>query len=187
MYNKPILDQAQQSPDQSPDVAQNVEQKIDSAPDGKIDTNQIIAEIQIPPELQKAYDAAVTAGMQIMFDKRSHQIMISTLDAEGAMDDKLSKGIMQLVDIIWGKSNGALPPDIMIPVAVTLLLKAFDFLQKSNDPNATKEVLGNSVEKLINQYKALASQQPQESQQSGQPPAQPQGPSQPSIMESVNG
>jgi hypothetical protein len=65
------------------------------------------------------------------------------------MAEKLAKGIVGVMYFIWEQSNKTLPPQIIVPVTFTLTLHAFDFLQKSDDPEATRDVLGDAVEKAI--------------------------------------
>lgn len=114
---------------------------------GMVDVEQIISEIKMPPSLKDMYEKAVISGMRVMFDKRSHKMLLDQLDQPGELDDKISSGIITLIYIIWGESNHTLPPPIIVPLAITLTLKAFDFLQKSGEPGATKEILGSALQK----------------------------------------
>lgn len=116
---------------------------------GTIDVDSILAKVQVPPQFKPIYDRAVLSGMRIMFDAKSHQMMEQQLAKPGALDDKISEGIVVLIYMLWTKSNKTLPPQIIVPLTFALTLKAFDFLQKSGDPEATKEVLGSAVEKAM--------------------------------------
>ena len=117
--------------------------------DDKVDVNKIIDEIKMPPNLKDIYEKAIISGMRIMFSPDSHEAFLVEVNKPGAMDDKLANGIIGLVYMLWDKSNKTLPPQIMVPITVTLLLKAFDFLQLSGNPEGTKEVLGSAMEKAL--------------------------------------
>jgi hypothetical protein len=110
-----------------------------------IDVDSIIAKIEMPPNLKKIFDKAVLSGMRIMFDRKSHQMLLDQLDKPGDMAQKLAEGIITLTYMLWTQSNKTLPPQIMVPLTTVLTLKAFDFLQKSGEPEATKEVLGEGM------------------------------------------
>jgi hypothetical protein len=116
---------------------------------GPVDIAAILAKVKIEPQFKKMYDMAVLSGMRFMFDKSTHQNALKYLDQPGPMAEKLAKGIVGVMYFIWEQSNKTLPPQIIVPVTFTLTLHAFDFLQKSDDPEATRDVLGDAVEKAI--------------------------------------
>ncbi len=116
---------------------------------GQIDVDSIIAKIQMPPDLKPIFDKTILSGMRIMFDKSSHKMMLEQLDKPGPMPQKLSEGVITLMYMLWTQSNKTLPPQIIVPATTVLMLKAFDFLQKTNDPDATKEVLGEAMHMAV--------------------------------------
>lgn len=116
------------------------------APGGLIDVQPMLDAIKLEPRFQRLYDAAVLSGMRIMFDKKSHPMMEEQLAKPGPLAQKIIEGIVTLVYMLWKQSNQTLAPQIIVPLTVALTLKAFDFIQKSGDPEATKEVLGDAVE-----------------------------------------
>jgi hypothetical protein len=116
-----------------------------------VDVAPIIARTRaaIPPNLQAIFDKAVLSGMRIMFDAKSHQMMLDELDKPGPLAERISNGIIALVYLLWTQSNKTLPPQIIVPVTLTLALRAFEFLQASKDPEATKEVLGEATHAAV--------------------------------------
>lgn len=114
-----------------------------------IDVDAIIAKVDIPPNLKSIFDKAILSGMRIMFDKSSHKMLLDQLDKPGPMAQKLGEGVITLVYMLWTQSNKTLPPQIMVPITMVLTLKAFDFLQKSGEPEATKELLGEGVHMAV--------------------------------------
>lgn len=117
----------------------------------KVSIDPIVAKLSsdVPQQLKGIYDKAVLSGMRIMFDKGSHAMLEDQLAKEGPMATKIAEGIGALMYMLWEQSNKTIPPQLMIPVAVTLCLRAFEFLQDSNDPEATKKVLGDATSETI--------------------------------------
>ncbi len=105
-------------------------------------------QIKVPPELQEAYDKIVLAGMKLMFDQRSHKLMLDALDGKGSMSDKLSRGIDGLMGLLRMKSNNTLPPQVIIPSSIALLIEAAEFLNEAGKPVSEKEV-GEAITKTI--------------------------------------
>jgi hypothetical protein len=144
-----------------------------------IDLKPILDKVQVPPNLKGIFDKAVLSGMRIMFDKQSHKMLLEQIEKPGPMPQKLGEGIVVLVYMLWTQSNKTLPPQIIVPLTVRLTVEAFDFLQKSGDPDATKEVLGEAMDvavtgvmdrfgatqdkipELVKQSQSGAAQQPQ--------------------------
>lgn len=147
-----------------------------------IDVNAIINKMQVPSNLKAIYDKCVLSGLRIMFDKNSHKMMLAELDKPGPMDQKLADGIITLMYMLWTKSNKTLPPQIIVPVTVTLTLRAFDFLQQSHDPQATKEVLGSAMEKATSGIMERFNVTQDQLRQAAHGQAAPQGKPQPKGM-----
>jgi hypothetical protein len=112
---------------------------------GAVDTKQIEAAIEVPPNLKQAFDRVVLSGMRIMFSKDSHKLLLEQLNKEGPLAQKLTEGIISLMYLLWTQSNKTIPPQLMVPATVVLTLRAFDYLQQAGDPEATKEVLGEAL------------------------------------------
>ncbi len=57
-------------------MANGLIQENMARPEGDdLDTETIKNNIQMPPELQEAYDRVVIAGMKVMFSKESHKLI----------------------------------------------------------------------------------------------------------------
>jgi len=169
-------------PDEKPEVAtpadpdSATENEQTEAKGGPVDVDSIIAKIQVDPKFKSIYDKAVISGMRIMFSKDSHQMLLDQLQKPGELPQKIAEGITTLVYMLWTQSNQTLPPQIIAPVTVTLTLKAFDFLQKSGDPDASAEDLGEAMDATIDMVMGkFGVQRNQIEQMMGQ--GQQQGPS----------
>jgi hypothetical protein len=113
----------------------------------EINVDKLVSDIdgKIPANLKPIYQKAVLSGERIMFDKQSHKMLLDELEKPDPMPDKIANGMIALIYMLWTQSNQTLPPQIIVPLTVVLTLRAFEFLQKSGEPDATKEVLGEAM------------------------------------------
>ena len=105
--------------------------------------------IKMPPELQEAYDRVVIAGMKVMFSEESHKMLLQFMEGEGTPPEKLGKGIAGLMLILFKESNETIPPQVIIPAAVQLLMRAADFAKKSGMEDITNEDIAGGIELMI--------------------------------------
>lgn len=105
--------------------------------------------IQMPPELQEAYERVVIAGMKMMFDQKTHRAMLAELNKQGPMGDKLGRGVAGLLLLLFQESNGTLPPAVMIPAGMELIMQAVDFVRRGELAEVTNEDIGRAIEVLI--------------------------------------
>jgi hypothetical protein len=126
------------------DTTQNAPQA-----NGPVDVDAILAKVNVPPKFQGIYGKAVLSGMRIMFDKRSVSMTQKQLAQPGPLAKNIADGIVALVYMLFRQSNSTLPPQIIVPLTFTLTLKAFDYVQKSGNAQATKQVLGDAMEQAL--------------------------------------
>lgn len=140
---------------------------------GADDITRAIAEARakIPANMQPVFDKVVLSGMRIMFDKSSHQMMLDELDQGGPLEQRLSKGIIKLMFMLWQQSNKTIPPQLMIPATLVLTLRAFQFLLLAKDQEATMQVLGQAVELAVQGVLERFKNPGDEGGQPGQPAA----------------
>ena len=95
--------------------------------------------------LMPIFKMIVLKGDVQMFSKETHQLTLDQLNGPGPMAKKLAEGISALMYILFEKSNKTLDPSLLEPAGTVLLCHAFDYLQESKDPEATKEMFGDAV------------------------------------------
>lgn len=103
----------------------------------------------MPTELQKGYERLVTAGMKIMFDKKSNKLLLQQLQRDVPMAQRLGEGTAALVLILWDKSNQTMPPQLIIPVGTELLVQAADFAKQSGLATITNKDIGDGVQAFL--------------------------------------
>ena len=116
---------------------------------GELNADVIKQNIQMPPELQEAYERVVIAGMKVMFSKNTHQMMLQQLQQGGTMGEKLGKGVAGLLLLLFKQSNATMPPQVIIPAGVELVGQAADFLKQSGMAEVTNEDIGEGVQIMI--------------------------------------
>lgn len=131
-------------------MAKGIIQDKMARPEGDdIDTETIKKNINMPPELQEAYERVVIAGMKIMFSKESHKLMLDELQKEGPIGQKLGTGIAGLMLLLFKESNQTMPPEVIIPAGINLLSRAADFIRKSQIEKITNADIGDAMEVMI--------------------------------------
>lgn len=131
-------------------MAKGIIQDKMARPEGDdIDTETIKKNINMPPELQEAYERVVIAGMKVMFSKESHKLMLDELRKEGPLGQKLGMGIAGLMLLLFKESNQTMPPQVIIPAGVNLLSRAADFIRKSELEKITNADIGEAMEVMI--------------------------------------
>lgn len=153
---------------------------------GEINTDELINQIksQVKPEMIDLFEKVLISGGRIMFDAKSHEMALAEIKAEGPMEQKLSQGVIKLMILLWQKSNGTLPQDLMFPAAVSFNLMAYQYLVETQDPSANPQMLSESIDMTLQavceqlgttmEEVMGAVQGGQSGQQAGAAPAQPQ-------------
>lgn len=119
-------------------------------PDGEeLTTERVSENIQVPPELQEAYERVVIAGMKVMFSEQTHRILLKELQREAPIAERLAYSASGAVLILFAESNQTMPPQVVIPAAVELLMQAVDFVRKSGFAKVTNKDVGDAMELTI--------------------------------------
>lgn len=101
-------------------------------------------------KLGDAYDRVVTAGMKMMYaPEAADMIHKLIMDDEVPVANKLGEGVANLVVMMDNQGNGTIPKEILVPVGVTLLFEAADYLFECGI-EFTEQDLGSALELMIN-------------------------------------
>lgn len=153
-----ILDQDPTTPDESPQHEGAESAPLEQAEgqqgdqEGGSRTQEIRDKIMAgaPEEMKSDIDRLVTAGKRLMYDPKTHDLMIKQLQAMkgGSEADSLAQGIAGLMTLIRNESKGPFPFPAVMPAAVILLMEVIDFLAEANRLEPTDEIIGESVHQL---------------------------------------
>ena len=121
-----------------------------SRPDGEeLTLDSVKKNIQVPPQLQEAYEKVVIAGMKVMFSEQTNQILLQELQRPGAVGEKMGKGVAGLLLLLFKESNETMPPQVIFPAGVELVMQAADFLRQTELAKVTNQDIGVAVETMI--------------------------------------
>lgn len=186
-------------------AAQGSEQEDGEQEGGKINAQKIRAKIQVPSNLQQAYQRVVVAGGKFLFDPRTHELALKSLkEGDGPIGDRLGNGLAGLMSMLFQQSNKTIPPQIILPAAVDLLGQAAEFIQEAGvepitakdlaratvvmissltkmfggDPSKFEQMAGGGGEGSEGQAHEMAPGDKAEDMREGEPPDEMNGPSQ---------
>lgn len=132
-------------------MAEGLIQQNMAQPEGEDLTAEAINQnIQMPPELQEAYERVVIAGMKIMFSKESHRLMLKEMQKGGPVADRLGKSVAGLMLIMIKESNNTMPPQVIIPAGLELMMQAVDFMRQTGIQKVTNQDIGDAMQVFIN-------------------------------------
>lgn len=97
-------------------------------------------ESQLTPETRASYFRIVVAGMHVALDKGPNGILASLRDSKDPIGD-CARGAVSLVLILKKQAKGIMPDRAMVPAAMTLMLKALDFADRSGIAKVGREEL----------------------------------------------
>lgn len=103
----------------------------------------------VPPDMRKAYAQLVAAGMKFMFDKTTHKYMQELINAEGPIDEKLSKGVGSLIRMLVSQSKGAFPHHLIIPVGIELMMHAADYAAQTGKEVVTPDLMASAIQQFV--------------------------------------
>lgn len=86
--------------------------------------------MNMPVHLQNAFDRVIAAGMKLMYDKKTHPLMMQGLDTK-PIPQLLGEGVVGLMGILSEQSNNTIPPEVVIPAGIYLIAEAADFFERS--------------------------------------------------------
>lgn len=135
----------------------------------------IRSKMQLPPQLQQAYERVVMAGKKIMYSEQMQPHMKELLKGKGSIGDKLGDGVVMLMGLLYAQSNHTLPPGVVIPAATELVVEAADFLRKAG-MKVTDHDIAEGIAAMIAQVMQRAKISPDQLRQSFQQQQQQQQP-----------
>lgn len=154
---QPLLQQQPQEPMQPDQPAQPDQEESGEGniPEGQesgeftINSDQIEEAIkkQLDSNQSKALNRILEAGNQLIFSKDTHnQIMEGLNDNDDTqLADELGKGGISLASILFEKSGGTMPQELIIPAGVILLARVAEFLNKTGH-KINDEIFSQAVE-----------------------------------------
>lgn len=111
---------------------------------------------QASPASQAAYEKVVLAGMKVIFDDKSNQQVLQTLQQGDRPDTALANVTVSIITELDRQSQGKIPEDVIIPAAMEILSELGDVAQKAGlfevDDSTMTGAAQQTVMKLLEQY-----------------------------------
>jgi len=101
------------------------------------------------PELRDAYERVLVAGKKMMYaPETAEAIQGIILDDQVPMANKLGEGVANLLVMMDNQGNGTIPKDALIPVGVSLMFEAADYMFECG-LEVTPEDLSDGMELMV--------------------------------------
>jgi hypothetical protein len=103
----------------------------------------------MPPKMADAYQRVLTAGKKMMYAKETAEAIHGLiLDDQVPMKNKLGEGVANLLVMMDNQGNGTIPKDVLIPVGVSLLFEAADYMFECGI-EVTEQDLSDGMEIMV--------------------------------------
>lgn len=110
--------------------------------------SDVEAKIANDPEMKKSYDQIMVAGMQLLFNEKTHPEVDKYLDRIKGPEDVppvISHGICKELSIIHNESKAQEPLRAIGPAGQSLMAMALQLVEKRNGIEITKPMLDECV------------------------------------------
>lgn len=118
--------------------------------DIKQQIQQIKSKLQVPQQMQQALQKIEMAGKKVMYSQETHGLVMQAMQGDGPWEMKIGKGIADLMSILFQQSNKTMPPQLIVPAAITLCCDAVEFLLDANQIGPDFN-LGDALEAAVTQ------------------------------------
>jgi hypothetical protein len=98
-------------------------------------------EANVPQEAKRAYQACIIAGMRVMYDEKTNQMMDEQLQQSDDIVKNVSEGIAKLVTILYSESQQKLPIPVLALASIALMAQALDYGEKKFGFQITPELV----------------------------------------------
>jgi len=113
-----------------------------------LDPANINKSMAIPPALRVQYNRIILAGMQVMFNNKTHGVMLQQLKSGPDIVQNIATGIAGLMAILFRQSKN-MPQQLIVPASLELMANAVDFVQRAKIANLTPQQLGQLTQATV--------------------------------------
>lgn len=114
------------------------------------------AKLHLPENMKAPFQRVVLAGLKVMFDPQTHQLMLKELAGPAPLPQKLGLGITGLIALLFQQAQRGIPPQLLIPAGLVLLAHAVQFVQQSGERVSAQEFGQASqifIDRLLTEFK----------------------------------
>lgn len=110
----------------------------------------------MPKQFEQAFAQVVKAGMKVLFSDETHELMLDQMEQEGDLGENAGKAIAGLMALMFEKSNGTMPQEVIIPAGTYLLAQGADFIEQVTGEEFTPQIMATANQVMIDEIMKLA-------------------------------
>lgn len=134
--------------DPAAEAAETPQEQAAEPAGGDMSAKGLEAQMHLDPAQRSQLRKIVLAGTKVMFDEKTHELMIEQLEGPGDMPSKIGKSVAGLIGMLVKESNNSLPPQMMVPAGIILCAHAAEFLRDAGE-EVTDEEVGGAIEVVV--------------------------------------
>lgn len=115
--------------------------------EGRLQQIEKMVEQKVPPDKKDQFNRIVLAGMRVMFDKRTHKMVLQELEEDPI--NGAGEGVAKLLGLLVKQSKGRFPVELMMPAGAWLLCEALTYIQRTGT-NVTDQDISQATQTLAN-------------------------------------
>lgn len=129
-------------------------------------------DMNLPPELQEAFDRLVTAGLKVIAENGLEDDLDDAEDKPAA----LAEAIVGLMGLLMQEANGTPPPQVILPAIVQLVGHGAEYMEKAGIGQLSEDELASTVGQAVGMVlddagidpRAVSDGQPEQPKQAAQ-------------------
>lgn len=117
--------------------------------------NQILARVEqemmskVDAKMAQVVQRIVAAGMKVMFDSRTHELLVDAINKPGDLLENVGKGVADLMILLFQQSRGTMPQQAVGAASVILLCHALDYLGKTGKIQISNEIVAQATKAMM--------------------------------------
>lgn len=106
-------------------------------------------EAKLSPSDMQAYQRVVLAGLKVMFDPSTHNLMLKSLQTSKDPATAIGVSISALVQGLYRESKNSMPINIAMMAAITLMAHEMDYMEKTMGLQVSADLIANASQATL--------------------------------------
>lgn len=120
---------------------------------------------KVPANMKNAFQRIITAGLKVMYDPKTNDMMAKQLKEQGDPAEIAGAGVAKLLGLLMNQSKGTMPMNAAIPAATVLLCEGLDFMEQAKVVKVDNEVLSRAMQSMSSTFLQMMGVTPEKFQQ----------------------
>lgn len=106
---------------------------------------------QLGKEHEPAFDQVIDQGMELLFGKETSEKLFSSIrpDDQVPIADELGTAATNIMAVMYEKSGGSIPGEVIIPAGTILLARSIDYINEAGIDQVSDEDFGSAMELFV--------------------------------------